>query len=270
MGLIDSMFPGSQNDSAPSLSGQDNNADLSSPRNQTETNDILVKAMRYIRLVTAVAGIAMFACMLFSILYYVFTFSLTCIIISIYLTPIGCVIFVVEWRKFFYEKVIYQLPFLRTTLGRSLLYIFVAGQCLALESTWGYIFGAYFVTVGGIGAFFYCTKEHGKAPQEAHTQLPDVEAPQTNAQPYPSQTAFAAPVEPPVYKPEPGSKSLADDSTFGSSVGAAVGAAALDWASRNPEQAQQAASYAFNAARENPEMVQSLSGSTSADGKATV
>jgi len=33
---------------------------------------------------------------------------------------------------------------------------------------------------------------------------------------------------------------------------------ALDWASRNPEQAQAAASYAFDAARENPEMARSV------------
>jgi len=222
------------------------------------SGDWMAKFMFVVRLATAASGIALFGAMLFSIFYYVVTFSLTCLIISIYLTPVGMIIFVVEWRKYFYPKVIEYFPFLQYTMGRALLYLFVAGQCLALESTWGYVLGAFFLAVGAFGLFYAFTKEKKTSANGARTE--DV----GTGQPNPQTMSSPAPTYP-QHESQPGSKSLTD------SMGAAVGAAALDWAQKNPQQAQAAANYAFNTARENPEMVQSIAtASTSGTSKASV
>jgi len=162
--------------SAPQIGNDGVQNDPTSPRNSDPTSDWMVKTMRTVRLATAVAGIAVFLVMLFSILYYVITFSLACVIISIYLTPIGCVIFVIEWRKFFYDKVIEQFPFLTTTLGRGALYLFVGGQCMALESIWGYILGAFFFAVGAFNIFYAMTKE--RHMNASGTQMQDIETPE--------------------------------------------------------------------------------------------
>ena len=82
-----------------------------------------------------------------------------------------------------------------------------------------------------------------KYEHELRVPLSCVQTPAVNtvaADPFPGET-----------RPEPGSKSLADAD---SSLAGAIGGAAVDWASRNPENAQAAAGFAFNAAKENPEL----------------
>merc|ERR1712093_700442 len=113
----------------------------------------------------------------------VITFNITALILCIYLTPIGCVIFIVEWEKLFYEKVIQQLPFLRFHIGRSAFYLFVCGQCLALGGVTGYVLGIAFGVFAIVGIFYHFGKKGDKDPSGEHQQLDEL---QLTTQPTPT------------------------------------------------------------------------------------
>lgn len=173
--------------------------------------------------------------------------------------PVGCIIFIVEWEKLFYQPVVRQLPFLKYHVGRSLFYLFVSGQCLALQGVTGYVLGAGFGVFALIGLFYNCVKRPDANTTEAgeHQELDEVSV--HHPAPVPTVATQTNPFGGEPARAEPGSKSLADtDSSFSAAIGGAVGSAALDWAQRNPEQAQAAATYAFDTARENPEMARSI------------
>merc|ERR1711988_1268814 len=179
----------------------------------------------------------------------IITFNITNLILGVFLTPIGCVIFVVEWEKLFYKMVIEQLPFLRFHIGRSLFYLFVAGQCLALQSVTGYALGIGFAVFSVLGIMYHCAKkpEASLPSSTEHQELEELQV--ANPTPVPTIATTTEPF-PGEKRAEPGSKSLADSEPgFSAAIGAAVGSAAMDWASKNPEQAQAAASYAFETAR---------------------
>jgi len=257
------MFPGQSSDvenvSNPAYQSSDSSS-LTSPKSTQPTDDSMVKMMRGVRFLTALAGIGLVVGMVFQFMTNIITFNITALILCVYLTPIGCVIFIVEWEKLFYDKVVQQLPFLRFHIGRSAFYLFVCGQCLALGGVSGYVLGIAFGVFAVIGIFYHFAKKPAPTGGE-HQQLDELSL----SNPAPTPTVATSVVHEPFpgeaapARAEPGSKSLADsDPSFGAVVGGAVGGAALDWASRNPEQAQAAASYAFDAARENPEMARSV------------
>jgi len=43
--------------------------------------------------------------------------------LALYLAPIGCIIFIVEWEKLFYEPVVKYFPFLKHHTGRAAFYL---------------------------------------------------------------------------------------------------------------------------------------------------
>lgn len=229
-------------------------SDTTSPRHmgnsEQATDDTVVNMMRSIRAATACGGIGITIGMLFSIMTNLVSFDITGLILSLYLAPIGCIIFIVEWEKLFYDPVVKYFPFLKHHTGRAAFYLFVAAQCLALGGISGYILGAAFLVFSVVGFFFHLT--HGKPANNGMEELQEVDVqvvqpavtPEVRTEPFPGEQRAA-----------PGSKSLADAN---SSFGAAVGGAALDWAVQNPENAQVAASFAFQQAKENPEMAKSV------------
>jgi len=42
---------------------------------------------------------------------------------GLYLAPLGCVIFIVEWQKLFYDPVVKYFPFLKHHTGRAAFYL---------------------------------------------------------------------------------------------------------------------------------------------------
>lgn len=221
---------------------------MTSPRSigKVPTDDKIVQFMRLFRAFTACAGIGITIGMVFSILSSVVSLNVTALILALYLLPIGCIIFIVEWEKLFYQQVVTQFPFLKYTVGRALFYLFVAGQCLALGPIQGYVLGFAFLGIAVIGFIFYCI--HGKFThgdeQVNHEQLheQDVEQPVVT----PATQTYAADAFPGEQRP--------GDQSFSQQIGSAVGSAAVDWARENPDQARAAAGYAFEAAKDNPEM----------------
>jgi FtsH-binding integral membrane protein len=86
------------------------------------------KVMQNVRWVTALTGLGLVVAAIFSFLSSVLSFSISGIILCIYLCPIGFIISITELEKFFYARVIQQFPILRTHVGRGFAYIFIAGD----------------------------------------------------------------------------------------------------------------------------------------------
>merc|ERR1712072_117072 len=239
-------FPGEQS----SLAQGGDNSHLTSPRSQHATDEKMVKFMRGVRFITALAGIGLVVGMVFSIMGNIVSFNVTALIICVYLTPIGCIIFIAEWEKLFYKPVVAQFPFLKHHLGRSIFYMFVAGQLLAVAGITGYILGIFFAAVSIIGIVHHCSLKPSSDQVELNEVSTVSDTPQPSLQHQSQQPAYVDSVDSNPFgaseqRAEPGSKSLYGDSggadaSFGAQIGAELGGAAVDWAQRNPEQAQQA------------------------------
>jgi hypothetical protein len=198
------------------------------------------------RAFTACAGVGIVIGMVFTMMSSLMTIfmpsSLSSFIIALFLTPSGCIVFIVEWEKLFYDAVLKKVPFLRHQLGRSLFYLYLAGLLFALANVTGYILGSAFLFISAVHAILKYTRGDS-AESMPHQELQEMEYDQPIADPS-TQTYSTQPSA-------PGSRSLNDD---GSDFGAQAGAAAFNWASQNPEHAQAAANFAFNVAKENPEL----------------
>lgn len=230
------MMPGEEK--VPSI-GSDSvsSLDPTSPRSigKDPTNDRLVMFMRFFRAFTALGGLGISIGMFFTLMSVILSsFNLSYFILALYLCPLGIVIFIVEWEKLFYQKVIKWFPFLKTIWGRACFYLFVGGQCLALNSTQGYVLGISFLLISIVGCWYACS--HGEPEKKQELDEVDVEQPQVTPA---TETSYAS-------DPFPGETR--------SSLSGMAGAAAVSWAQENPEQARAAASFAFEQARENPEM----------------
>jgi len=201
---------------------------------------VSAQMMAYFRVFTAVAGLGISVGMVFSLISVFMSFNLTGLILGLYLFPTGCIIFVVECdqvpTRVLYDKVVGQFPFLKHYIGRAALYLFVAGQCLALGSTQGYVLGIAFMAISVIGFVYgglHPSPRDG-APGVPHQELQEVQLPPAELetkQDFGSefghsgqQATYTTTAEPVPEMAEPGSKSLADaENPFDTGVQAGQG-----------------------------------------------
>jgi len=217
--------------------------------------------MKNIRWVTALTGLGLVIAAIFSFLSSVISFSLSGIILCIYLCPIGIIISITETQKFFYERVVGMFPILRTHTGRGFSYIFVAGLTISVNTIACWIVGFVLLLEGVISLWYHFVKDKDAAPND--TQMESIESgtastaynPTSSYNPandsYGGQKRQALPAA------EPGSRSLAEvdsGADFGAreaqtglaaSLGSTAAAAAFDYAANNPEQAAKLASATY-------------------------
>lgn len=166
--------------------------------------------MRFFRMFTAVAGVGVTIGVVFSLIScFMGSFSVTALILGFYLAPTGLVIFLLECETIqypaIYSKIIRQFPFLKGYMGRAALYLFVAGQLLALGDTQGYVLGISFLVIAIVG--FVYGGFHSE-PAHAEQVRDEVNLPQPGIQTL--EAKVSEPAGPEFQRPEPGSRSLSD------------------------------------------------------------
>lgn len=215
--------------------------------------------MKNIRWLTALTGLGLCVAAVFSFLSCVVSFSLSGLILCVYLFPIGLIIAITETEKFAYERVVKAFPMLKSHTGRGLTYVFVAGLTLSVGTLACYIVGGVLLAEGVMSIAYHHAKDKTTPAATSSNQdfaMNSLEAGNRSTQ-QPAQPTAA----------EPGSRSLKQDpgSDFGrqdagSGFGSAVSAAAFDYASNNPQQAAKAAQAAYGFAKENPELARKAHG----------
>merc|ERR1712086_526042 len=116
-------FPGQTTQAEPQPSSSLSTSPLSN-----EPTTCKQKVMKNVRWVTALTGLGLCVAAVFSFLSCLLSFSLSGLILCVYLFPIGIMIAITETEKFFYAKVVAAFPMLRSHTGRGIAYIFVAGM----------------------------------------------------------------------------------------------------------------------------------------------
>jgi len=228
------------------------------------------KVMKNVRWVTALTGLGLCVAAVVSFLSCLLSFSLSGLILCVYLFPIGVMIAITETEKFFYARVVAAFPMLRSHIGRGIAYIFCAGLTISVGTIACYIVGFTLLAEGIFSVAYHFSKDKREISSGAEsadsTQLNSLEngtaAPAAAYNPandsFPGQQKRQA-----LPTSEPGSRSLsdrpADGSDFGKQdaghgFGSSAAAAAFDFAAKNPEQAASAARAAYGFAKANPEL----------------
>merc|ERR1711865_231683 len=186
------------------------------------------KVMKNVRWVTALTGLGLCVAAVFSFLSCLLSFSLSGIILCVYLCPIGIIISITETEKMFYGRVIEYFPLLTSHTGRGIAYVFVAGLTISVGTLACYIVGFVLLAEGLVSIFYHFLKDDKNEGAE-DTQLDtlesgnnSIEAPQTT--PFNNSGPQALP-PPAAYNPandsyagqkreiapaEPGSRSLSE------------------------------------------------------------
>lgn len=263
-------FPGQTNQAEPQPLGTASSQSTSPLSGEATT--CKQKVMKNVRWVTALTGLGLCVAAVFSFLSCLLSFSLSGLILCVYLFPIGIMIAITETEKFFYAKVVAAFPMLRSHTGRGIAYIFVAGLTISVGTIACYIVGFTLLAEGIFSVGYHFNKDH--------REITSADEPANNTQLNSLENGTAAPAAAAAYNPandsfsgqqkrqalptsEPGSRSLsempADGSDFGKQdagrgFGSSAAAAAFDFAAKNPEQAASAARAAYGFAKENPEL----------------
>jgi len=157
-GAYDKPFPGQQGqyDDTQGLnqtSSQDTAPTTGNPKGCKQ------KVMQNVRWVTALTGLGLVIAALFSFVSSLLSFSLSGVILCVYLCPIGFIISITETEKFFYATVIEKFPILRTHVGRGISYIFIAGLTISVGTIACWIVGVTLLLEGVVSIMFHYNKE---------------------------------------------------------------------------------------------------------------
>merc|ERR1711865_531288 len=156
------------------------------------------KVMKNVRWVTALTGLGLCVAAVFS-------FSLSGIILCVYLCPIGIIITITETEKMFYGRVIEYFPLLTSHTGRGIAYVLVAGLTLSVGTLACYIVGFVLLAEGLVSIFYHFLKDKTEGDEGAQdTQLDSIEsgnAPANTTQGTPFNNAPAKALAGPAYTP---------------------------------------------------------------------
>merc|ERR1711865_406757 len=164
------------------------------------------KVMKNVRWVTALTGLGLCVAAVFSFLSCLLSFSLSGIILCVYLCPIGIIITITETEKMFYGRVIEYFPLLTSHTGRGIAYVLVAGLTLSVGTLACYIVGFVLLAEGLVSIFYHFLKDKTDDDDAAaqDTQLDSLEygnEPANNTQATPFNNAPAKALAGPAYNP---------------------------------------------------------------------
>merc|ERR1712166_1219756 len=150
MGCTQSIMSNYQPPSAGPNQGQEQAVESSASTGTSlfgQAKTMKQKVMKNVRWVTALTGLGLCVAAVFSFLSCLLSFSLSGIILCVYLCPIGIIITITETEKMFYGRVIEYFPLLTSHTGRGIAYVLVAGLTLSVGTLACYIVG--FVLLAG-------------------------------------------------------------------------------------------------------------------------
>merc|ERR1711865_309862 len=193
-------FPGQTTQAEPQPSSSLSTSPLSN-----EPTTCKQKVMKNVRWVTALTGLGLCVAAVFSFLSCLLSFSLSGLILCVYLCPIGIIISITETEKMFYGRVIEYFPLLTSHTGRGIAYVLVAGLTLSVGTLACYIVGFVLLAEGLVSIFYHFLKDKTEGDEGAQdTQLDSIEsgnAPANTTQGTPFNNAPAKALAGPAYTP---------------------------------------------------------------------
>merc|ERR1712166_620502 len=194
MGCTQSIMSNYQPPSAGPNQGQEQAVESSASTGTSlfgQAKTMKQKVMKNVRWVTALTGLGLCVAAVFSFLSCLLSFSLSGIILCVYLCPIGIIITITETEKMFY--------------GRVIAYVLVAGLTLSVGTLACYIVGFVLLAEGLVSIFYHFLKDKTGGDEGAQdTQLDSIEsgnAPANTTQGTPFNNAPAKALAGPAYAP---------------------------------------------------------------------